>query len=275
MIQTSVGQTPIYECSSDKSHICQVYNANLTLSNKSLRLNPLGKNIEEITEFWFVDSKVKILTNDVCETLPHVAQYVAGVIGLSSIETNAFEKCTKLTSLSLWRNELESLPLGIFDFNLDLTSVNLNSNKLRKIDENLFKNNQKLEKVYLMTNFLSSFPPNLFKSAPGLEGLYLDKNQLTEFSFANEMPALKWLQLGRNKLSSLDVVPLLEKCPKIITFHIPHNDYSCDRQREIIEVMEAKKLFHGYFRKCVDVPNEYDHLSDSLFGLFAGLIGMN
>lgn len=204
---------------------------NQTASEKHFQVIP-HMGVSEIDVVQFENSKLEILTGDICEALPFLDTYWAESLGLISVDANAFEKCTKLKMIFLDYNSLTTLPSGVFDFNVALTEVYLLGNKLSKIDENLFKNNLNLERISL------------------------SYNQLQEFSFSTEMPVmtkLTLIYLKENELTDVGVETLLEKCPYLHRIDLDDNKIACERQQQIIDALKARNTEH-VFGKCVESP---------------------
>lgn len=252
VIQQTFGRT--FTCKGNLTTDCIVNNAHLTSSKKDFKLLLLEKNKNQVIWFQIKNSTVEILTNYVCETLPHIREFRATRLDLAAIEVNAFENCLEVKLLKVNDNRLESLPVGVFDHNVNLTRVHLNNNKLKTLDENLFQNNRKLEEIWLNNNLLKSVPMSLFNSTPNLNELFLSNNQLTDFSFVNEMSALEALSLERNKLSDLGMIELLlDKCPNLWFIWVGGNEFTCDKKgkRLIVKALIAKKIRVDNFGHCV------------------------
>lgn len=219
--QSSLGLVPSYQCKHGiNKNWCALWNVAQTSPNKHFKVIP-HLDASVVDGVYFEDSKMEIFTQDVCDALPFITYVWTSNQGLTSVDDNAFRKCTKLKEVTLRGNSLINLPPGLFDSNVDLTEVWLNDNKLTKIDANLFKNN------------------------PNLEIISLEYNELQEFSFSPETPVLKQLReisLRHNKLRDVDAETLVEKCPNLKHFWIDANLLSCDRQREIITTLLANEI---------------------------------
>lgn len=200
----------------------------------------------------------KVLTNEMCKTVPNVDafNYISG--SLTSIERNAFEKCTDLTRVQIRNHSISSLAAGLFDKNLELLYVDFSDNKLKTIDENLFRNNVKLWFLNFESNRLSSLPPNLFKHIPNLSTLRLSGNPMFHLTFLIEMPVMQYLQtirVSNTSLLDVDVDKLTEKCPSLEIFWINDNKFSCEREQRIVDVLTEKEvdcyLNEGKGSKCI------------------------
>lgn len=152
VIQISYGQVPTYTCvagDNEKSY-CRLENVNITSPMKNFKVVP-HLETSEIGVVGFVKSKMDTLTDDVCAALPNVEHFYANNCDLTSVELNAFKKCTKLTEVALNKNSLTRLPLGLFDSNVELSAIWLQHNELTVNNLNLFKNNPNSLKNFFMT----------------------------------------------------------------------------------------------------------------------------
>lgn len=270
VIQKSFGEIPTYSCSTDiirreDLNLCFVKDAHLTSTMKHFKLKLPDRNVSDITRFEFYDSKVAILTNDVCETLPNIERFDANHLGLVSIDVNAFQMCIDLKSVSLVGNSLETLPLALFDLNIKLTAVQIGWNRLTSLDENLFKNNINLDYLAVQSNQLTALPWHLLSHSPRLRELHLRYNQLTQLSIDHEMPELYLMYLEHNKLADIDILDWLENAPKLQIINVGGNDFSCDRKKEIIKIFSQKNistddLMYKEAEKCIGSP-ESSHVS--------------
>lgn len=229
IIQKSLGQIQSYRCTEGtKAIFCLLSDIQQTSSNKHFRVIP-HRDVSEISKVYFEDSKIEILTEDICTALPYVTHFDADNLGVSFVEENTFKKCTKLGFLKLIKNPLAILPPGLFDSNANLSKVWLYHNKLTKIDGDLFKHN------------------------PKLLAIYLDHNKLQEFSFSCDMPILSKLQsidLDGNELVDVGIEMLLEKCPNLNKIDLDENQFPCGRQRKIVEALMATSVLH-FIGDCV------------------------
>lgn len=192
---------------------------NLTLINDDTHFKlVLHMKKDKITKVHFEDSKLKVLSNDICEALPFVRVYEAPHTQILIIEEDAFEKCLLLQTIDLSENLIQSLPPKLFALNKELTRVNLRNNKLQTIDSDIFKENLKLK------------------------NLDFEKNLLTDASFIENIPnsnPLKSIILSTNKLNDVDVESLLSKFPNITYLFLSYNNFLCGRQTHMNEFFES------------------------------------
>ena len=131
---------------------------------------------------------------------------VADQQGLTTLPSDIFSGLSKLTTLGLISNQLNSLPSNVFSDLTKLTALNLRQNKLTSLPSNVFSDLTKLEDLGLGENELTSpLPAGLFDDWTALEKLSLDHNELSSLpaGLFDDPTALETLRLNNNKLSSL------------------------------------------------------------------------
>lgn len=244
------------------NHVCFLTGLHLTLSDKNF-LPVTYHPINEIEVVLMKDSKLEVLTDDVCEAFPSIEAFDAAYLGLISIDETAFQKCTKVEIVGLNSNSLTSLPPKIFYWNVKLTTIDLSYNKLTSIDENLFQENRKLSVVNLKGNRISFLPMNLFINHPNLRELCVSANQLRELSFFGVFVSLTTIFVDRNKLSNIDIEMLHNKFPNLKRFVFHHNELLCDRKTKIIEFLEKSNIEYGeLIIENEEKPDETDEFSE-------------
>lgn len=221
----------------------------LTLTSSEKHFLPVTTHpTHEIDAVSFRNSKLEVLTGNVCETLSFVKVFDARSMGLTTVDETAFQSCTKMEIVNLHNNSIATLPPKIFHWNVELSIFYFGGNKLTSIDENLFNNNKKLTAVFLDNNLFRFLPKNLFKGLPNLIALGVHSNQLCELSFLEEMPwlwSLTTIHLQRNKLSDVDVEALHKKFPNLKLINFFQNDLWCDRQTDIYLYLNKNKIMFG------------------------------
>lgn len=224
---------PTYECyKSFFSGNCVLKNVQQTSSKKKFKVIS-NQDVSGIANVWIkYGSTMDVLTEDICDALPHLKLLDASFLHLTSVDENAFKKCAELVVLDLHNNSLTSLPSGLFDSNIKLGFVWLQYNELTNIDGNLFKNN-----------------PNLVRIA-------LHHNKLQKFSFSAEMPVMTKLQLihlDGNELSDIDIETLLEKSPNLTYLNLDSSKFPCDRHEQIIKrASEKNDLKFRISSSCIE-----------------------
>ncbi len=82
-----------------------------------------------------------------------------------------------------------------------LEHLNISGNKLEKVNEG-WTGHENLRKLIASDNKFKSLAP--FKAMPKLEELYLNSNLIATFSGWENLPALKRLNLRKNKIEKID-----------------------------------------------------------------------
>nr|AGU68275.1 third variable lymphocyte receptor [Eptatretus stoutii] len=97
---------------------------------------------------------------------------------LSKLSPKAFHHLSKLTYLSLSTNQLQTLPVGVFDHLVNLNKLYLQENKLKSLPPRVFDSLTKLTYLSLDNNQLERLPNGVFDKLTQLGTLYLLNNQL-------------------------------------------------------------------------------------------------
>lgn len=258
LIQGAISEDQNYTCEISDD-ICILQNLHLTASDKNFRLDP-NKAITEINDVWIRTSKIEVLTDAFCQTLPYVKVFDGSKIGVSFVEENAFAKCTKLETIDLSMNALTSLPPKTFFWNGELKYLYLWNNKLTEINENFFNYNLKLIKIALNGNVLKTLSANLFKDLVDLKTLWLQGNQICDLSFLEELPTMKSLteiRLDFNKLADIDLPMLYKKLPNLKEINLNENQFWCGRVTKISESLSKKGVTNNAMSGCIQEKDEW------------------
>nr|AIO08262.1 variable lymphocyte receptor C [Petromyzon marinus] len=98
---------------------------------------------------------------------------------LASIDEKAFWGLSNLTYLTITNNnQLQYLPVGVFDQLKNLNELRLDGNKLKSLPPRVFDSLTKLTRLDLDRNQLQSVPDGVFDKLGSLERLYLSENKL-------------------------------------------------------------------------------------------------
>ncbi|CAH2235302.1 jg5872 [Pararge aegeria aegeria] len=126
---------------------------------------------------------------------------------ISSIEFDEIENTvsSKITSIDLSYNYLESLPDNCFEMFLYLKYLDLSYNKLKQFDVLTFEGMTKLETLKLSNNEISDIDQNLARFR-NLKHLTLDNNQLTSLTNLNfkTLTSLENLNISSNMIKHID-----------------------------------------------------------------------
>uniref|UniRef100_A0A336LW35 CSON003032 protein n=1 Tax=Culicoides sonorensis TaxID=179676 RepID=A0A336LW35_CULSO len=193
-----LGKNDTYQCSLGLfGNTCVLRDLNLNSSNKHFKLLT-NQNFNIFRNVEFSNSKLEVLTSDICDSLSNLHVFFASNLGILVVEENALKNCKKLQRISFNNNSLTQLPSTLFEDNSELTQVDLSENQLNEIDKNLFKNNDKLERVILTNNNFTYVPPTLFEKNSELLHVLLLGNPIKELHsnlFKNN-PILKLVAIG-------------------------------------------------------------------------------
>lgn len=129
-----------------------------------------------------------------------------------------------LEVLYLNNNQLETLPLGIFDELSSLKKLDLYKNKISFLPKNLFFNLSSLRWLILSFNNLENPEPGLFAGLYALETLLYSSNPIHHLrkGVLDELHSLQWLQLNNAQLEILDA-GLFDSFSNLRWFQMTHN----------------------------------------------------
>ena len=113
-----------------------------------------------------------------------------------------------VTSLGIYNTPLTRVPTSVCQL-LNLTSLHLDRNKLTQLPDHCFTKLTKLEALSVAQNFIVALQNGLFDGLQSLVSLNVSHNQvafigLRVFSNASDLTGLRSLDLGDNKLTSLE-----------------------------------------------------------------------
>jgi Leucine-rich repeat (LRR) protein len=129
---------------------------------------------------------------------------------VQSIEKGVFTLMLQLNTLSLARNEIESIENDSFlsePFENYLGEINLSENKLKKIQYGSFKGLYKLQILFLDKNLIEEIDDYSFESLNNLKELNIQSNRIKKIrhnSFKH-LNSLEMLRLSANKIDEVEV----------------------------------------------------------------------
>ncbi|KAI8508793.1 hypothetical protein Bbelb_138920 [Branchiostoma belcheri] len=111
-----------------------------------------------------------------------------------------FWMLSRLQTLRLDRNQLTSLPSGIFSQLSSLTSLYLNDNQLSTLSSSGFSGLNNLRYLYLQDNYIHAVAANAFNGLSQLITLILQNNNNITTGAFDGLPALQTLQVQDNQI---------------------------------------------------------------------------
>nr|XP_023011905.1 insulin-like growth factor-binding protein complex acid labile subunit [Leptinotarsa decemlineata] len=121
---------------------------------------------------------------------------------LTRIENSMFHGST-ISTLNLYRNEIEEIEKNTFRKIADLSDINLSSNKLKVVGD-IFQDIPNLGQLYIKMNRIELLPPDSFRGTR-LFWISLAENNLTRVTIGvfNNLP-LTGIDLAQNQISSIE-----------------------------------------------------------------------
>ena len=126
---------------------------------------------------------------------------------IETLEPGTFDGVTGLERLNLSVNHIKAFEDGVFENLADLEELNISNNQLRAIDRDTFRGLSSLRDLTIVGGLLSTLHPDAFDHLSALERLNLHGNAITELPadiFADAPNSLWEIRLSDNELSSLD-----------------------------------------------------------------------
>ncbi len=147
--------------------------------------------------------------------------------GLTSLPSSIFDDLTTLTDLDLTANNLTALPAGIFDNLTTLTHLNLGNNDLTALPSNIFDNLTELTHLYIDHNDLTSIPAGIFDNLIELTHFSLHDNDLTALptGIFDNLTKLLIFSLRENKINDVSELESLTSLTMLYIGHNPISDY--------------------------------------------------
>ncbi|GBM04389.1 Protein toll [Araneus ventricosus] len=146
---------------------------------------------------------------------------------IESLPESLFSNFSQLKSLSLSDNRLRSLPESIFRDMTNLLTLEISNNLLESLPESVFHNLILLENLFLSKNKLRVLPDGIFRNLSNLVGLDLSYNNLTQLpdNIFNGLTNLIHIRLRGNKLKTLSE-DLFQSSPNIKTIELSINNFT-------------------------------------------------
>ncbi|XP_019866330.2 leucine-rich repeat and immunoglobulin-like domain-containing nogo receptor-interacting protein 1 [Aethina tumida] len=217
----------------------------------------------------FSKGSIEEIKVDTFKKVPNILSLYLGANKIRTIQPGALNGLSKITTISLQSNQLETIQNNVFTCPT-LKELSLSLNKIRQIDSAAFVTLQNLLELDLSFNKLTAVPEAI-KSLSKLEKLRLDENKIVTLSansFGNlgkllnlrlnnngitnlhshslqNLIKLEDLDLRANYLSSLDTQSLTTDLKSLKVIRLNINSFKCGDLRKIVE---------GFEKKNVEVP---------------------
>nr|ABB21160.1 variable lymphocyte receptor A [Eptatretus stoutii] len=180
---------------------CNDQTKNVDCSSKELTAIPI--NIPADTDRLLLGSnKLSSLSAKAFHSLSSLTFLDLSYNQLQTLPVGVFDHLVNLDKLYLRQNQLRSLPRGVFDSLTKLTYLTLSENQLQSLPHGVFDQLNDLKTLDLQQNQLKSLPPKIFDKLTKLTLLYLYNNQLQSLpkGVFDKLTELKTLELGSNQL---------------------------------------------------------------------------
>lgn len=188
---------------------------------------PDPSKVERIS---FKNSKMPLLTNEMCLAFPNLKQLDPVECSLKRIEDGALSSCHNLFAFKIWSNVVTEINPNLFMTNPDMIYILFSSNKLTHINVTMFERTKKLEILDLNNNFL----------------VHLDVGRM------QKLEKLRSLSINVNNLLDLDENGVVNKFPNLKSLHMEGNLFECRNLEVMIKVFKGKsvdlKELHNYRR---------------------------
>lgn len=208
---------------------CRQNKETCTLSGIRLSANSIDFEInsekkDDIESVHVLNSSIPTLTNVFCDTFPNLLQLSIAGQNILEIQKDALDFCTEMTGLSLYGNNIRTLPVELFSRTRNLESIILGRNQITSLDVNLLVNLPLLHALDLQYNNLGSFSPEILRN----------NNNLA------------YLLLNGNRLKQLDGRKLIGYVSDVDSIFLEDNDFTCEIKENLKQVLGDK----GKFEKC-------------------------
>lgn len=223
-----------FNCSSVSNETCTLSDVILGAPDTNYRFKT-GQETSKVTRVKFIDSRIAVLTNDLCQSFPQLQNAQVVNVGLASIKSEALDGCQELIILNLSQNKLTSLDENLFSKLRTLTTLNLSNNQLK----------------WFSTSYMVT-------ARQTLQSLDLSSNQLMVFIIdpTFNMPALKSLKITNNLLMDIDAEVMKTNFQGLKQVFLAENRFICGRAQVIEIVLKSYEL--GVFKgsQCISFELE-------------------
>jgi Leucine-rich repeat (LRR) protein len=168
----------------------------------------------QITEMNIKNKVIKNISNSNIRDLMslNIKRLAINDCKIQSIYKGIFNSMLQLNSLSLNRNEIDSIEINSFltdPFESYLIELYLSNNKLKKIRREIFSNLFRLQILCLDNNLIEDINVDSFENMPNLKQLHLHSNyiKLVENEMFLDKAELEILYLYQNNIETIETIP--------------------------------------------------------------------
>ena len=195
----------------DMKTLLETVNSSLTI----LRMNAVKHNltvligisctIPTISRLQLRNYGLKSISSDMFKLCNNVTELDMEVNQINNVHSNAFRSLQSLSTLSLSRNKLSSVPAATRNLP-SLVELDLSFNQISKLGCDDFANQTMLRRLSLNQNSISALNGCVFKDLIRLQVLKLQSNGLSSLNgaFKRYLPNLRQLYLNGNKITKID-----------------------------------------------------------------------
>ena len=132
--------------------------------------------------------------------------------------------CQRLFQIDISRNEIQTIPAGIFRNCDRLHRVTINHNQIRTIHDNAFMGMRALASLWLVNNEITAINSNMFLHTPILQSIFLNNNNIEVITTdtLRNLQELSWLALNNNRITTW-TIDILSQNPRMTRLELSGN----------------------------------------------------
>lgn len=186
-------------------------------------------NLTKLQNLYLVKNNLATINRNTFAGLSELLILNLGENGIHSIEIGAFADLKKLKTLDIHKNKLKVLNDHLLDGMSQINTLILGGNELNRInDGNSLYTLTGLQVLYLDNNSISDLDLVKLTRLPSLRKLILNHNKinLENYIIESEEPSqspVVWLNLGFNRLTTVESLEILRLFPKLLRLEIQGN----------------------------------------------------
>lgn len=133
---------------------------------------------DHVKLLFFRGKTVKYLPIGIGKFFPHLKTLIVLKTKLMSITQSDLKQFSKLESIYVWTNIIESIDDNLFELNPEVQRIDFGMNRIKVLGENIFKPLAKLEDVSFWVNNIETLDTDLFKHNPEIRSLDFSDNKI-------------------------------------------------------------------------------------------------